>query len=153
MDHKTFLRDEVIFRAGSYAETMYEITAGKVGIYARYGTPEQQELAILGEGQIFGEMGLVEYYARSATAVALEDATAVDEISNDDFMMYFRDQPDKVLSIMRQLSSRLRETNAKYTEACRTVCEAIEAEKAGERRGKDLRSRLTGLIRQITRRD
>lgn len=152
MEHKTFLRGDVVFREGSYGETMYEITAGKVGIYARYGTDEQQELAILGEGEIFGEMGLVEYYSRSATAVALDDNTEMDEITNDDFMMYFIDQPDKVLGIMRQLSSRLRETNAKYMEACSTVREAIDAEKAGKQRGGDLRSRLSNMIRQIRRR-
>lgn len=152
MNHKTLHYGNVVFREGSYGETMYEITAGRIGIYARYGTEDQKRLAVLGKGDYFGEMGLVEYYARSATAVALEDGTEVNEISNDEFMSYFSDQPQKVLSIMRQLSARLRETNAKYTEACNTVREAIEVEKAGQRRGTSLRSRLTGMIRQITRR-
>lgn len=152
MDHKTLHYGNVVFREGSYGETMYQITAGRVGIYARYGTEEQRLIVVLGKGDYFGEMGMVEFYARSATAVALEDGTEVDEISNDEFMSYFSDQPDKVLSIMRQLSARLRETNAKYTEACNTVREAIEVEKAGKRREAGLRSRLTGMIRQITRR-
>ena len=151
MIQKTFSRGDVVFREGSYGETMYEIVSGAVGIYANYGSEQEQRLAVLGAGDVFGEMGLVECYARSATAVALKDNTTVDEIGNDDFMAYFSDQPDKVLSIMRQLSSRLRETNRKYMEACRTVYDAVEAEDAGVRRGGDLLSRLSSMIHQFMR--
>ena len=85
-----------------------------------------------------------------ATEVALEDKTAANEIGSDEFMDYLREQPDKVLSIMRQLSARLRATDERYVEACRTVYEAIEAEDANIRRSSNLRSRLTGLIHDLT---
>ena len=153
MKQVSFGKDEVIFVEGSYGETMYEITSGKVGIYAKYGSEGQTLLATLGEGEIFGEMGLVEFWARSATAVALEDDTQANEVGSDEFMSYLQDQPDKVLSIMRQLSARLRETNQKYEEACHTVFEAIEAEKANKRRSRGLRARLSGMIAQLRRSD
>lgn len=151
MNHKSFNSGEVIFREGSFGETMYEITAGSVAIIAGYGTPDEQKLATLGAGEIFGEMGLVEYYERSATAVALEDGTSVDEIGSDEFIAYLQNQPDRVLSIMSQLSARVRATQARYEDACRTVYDAIEVERAGATRGHELRSRLSDMIRQLIR--
>ncbi|MBR3235720.1 MAG: cyclic nucleotide-binding domain-containing protein [Atopobiaceae bacterium] len=150
MNHKSYDKGEVVFREGSFGTTMYEIVSGKVGIFTSYGLPEEQQLATMGAGETFGEMGVIEGYPRSATVVALEDKTAANEIGSDEFMDYLREQPDKVLSIMRQLSARLRATDERYVEACRTVYEAIEAEDANIRRSSNLRSRLTGLIHDLT---
>lgn len=133
MNNKSFKQGEIIFRQGEFAATMYDIVNGKVGIVANYGTEEEKQLAVLGEQEIFGEMGLIECYPRSATAVALEDGTAIEEISAEEFSDYFKDKPAKVFLVMKQMSQRLRETTENYTEACRTIYEAVEAEKAGRK--------------------
>ena len=133
MNNKAFKKGEVIFRESEFAATMYDILSGKVGIIAKYGTAEEKQLAVLGEQEIFGEMGLIECYPRSATAIALEDGTVVEEISAAEFSDYFKDKPTKVFLVMKQMSNRLRETTENYTEACRTVYEAVEAEKAGRK--------------------
>lgn len=149
MTSKSFKDEEVIFEQGVYQSTMYEIITGSVGIFANYGTEAECRLATLGPGESFGEMGLVECYPRSATAVALGEETVVEEIDADEFESYYASQPQKVLSIMRQMSERLRETNEKYVEACRTVFEAVEAERAAMRREKSLRSRLSGMLKSL----
>ena len=69
MNTLTFNRDEVIFEQGSYAGTMFDIVSGKVGIYTDYGTENAKFVAELGNDQLVGEMGLLECYPRSATAV------------------------------------------------------------------------------------
>ncbi len=147
MKQQTFGRDDVIFREGEFALTMYEIKSGSVGIYAAYGSDDACLLATLGSGEYFGEMGLAECYPRSATAVALEADTTVDEIDADEFSAYFEDKPEAVLTIMRALSARLRETNERYLEACEAVHDAIEAERAGERKSTSLVGKLTGMLR------
>lgn len=146
-----FACNEVIFKEGAYAETMYEVESGKVGIYAAYQTPKQRQLAVLGKGETFGEMGLVECYPRSATAVSLEDNTVLTEVTFDEFMEYMKREPDKVLSIMRQVSGRLRETDAKYKEACLTVRDAVDAERKGSKRDHSLRSRLSSMAKRFRR--
>ena len=149
MHNVTFKGNEVIFKQGTYASTMYEVTSGSVGVFAAYGTEDENRLAVFGPGEYFGEMGIVECYPRTATAVALSPNTEVVEFDAKDFSGFYQQQPDKVLAIMRQLSARLRETNKKYEEACNTVYEAIEAEKAGKKRSRSIRSRLSSMLRGL----
>ena len=127
----TFNRDQVIFRQGSFANSMYDITAGKVGVYTDYDTDSQKLLAVLEAGQTLGEMGMLEVYPRSATAVAQEDGTVLVEITEDELSDYFRNKPEKLLAIMKLLSQRIRETNEKYIDACRAVYEKDEADRTG----------------------
>ena len=78
---KSFNKGEVIFREGEYSASMYQINSGTVGIFSAYQTEDEKELTKLGSEAFFGEMGIVECYPRSATAVALEDGTEVTEIT------------------------------------------------------------------------
>lgn len=146
MKNHTYGKNEVIFREGQFALSMYQVVVGSVGIYGNYDTENYQHIATLGPGEYFGEMGLAECYPRSATAVALEENTQVDEISSDEFATYFNDKPETVLAIMRSLSTRLRDTNERYREAQRAVYDAIEAENAGKKKSASLVARLTSMM-------
>lgn len=143
MDTKRFDRGQVIFRQGEYAGTMYDICAGTVGVFAGYGTPEETQLAVFGPGDTFGEMEFIARCPRIAAAVALEEGTEARELMEADFSAYFRDKPEKVLSVMRQLSRRVRETTDSYLDACRTVYETVETEKSGGKRSSGLKERLS----------
>ena len=117
MTNRQFKKHEVIFYQGDYAPVMYDIVAGSVGVYSGYGTKKQRQIATLGPGQVLGEMGVIEAYPRSADAVALEDGTELREIADKEFADYFKDQPERVLEIMRQLSQRLRRQTEEYEKA------------------------------------
>ncbi len=146
MKQLNFEAGQVIFNEGEYATTMYGIDEGAVGIYGNFGKPNEVLLATLGPGEYFGEMGLAECYPRSATAVA-KAATTVSEIDAGEFASYFKDRPDVVLTIMRALSARLRETDQRYLEAKQAVYDAIEAERGGKKKSRSLAERLSGMIK------
>ena len=120
MKEITFGKDQVIFREGDNATTMYDILSGKVGIYKNYGAKKEQQIIVMEAGQVFGEMGMIEYYPRSATAVALED-TVVEELGESEIRDYFKTKPEKLLQLMKVLSQRVRETTQKYMNVCRTI--------------------------------
>ena len=120
MKEITFGKDQVIFREGDDARTMYDILSGKVGIYKNYGAKNEQQIIVMEAGQVFGEMGMIEYYPRSATAVALED-TVVEELGESELRDYFKNKPEKLLQLMKVLSQRVRETTQKYMDVCRTI--------------------------------
>ena len=124
-----FGHGEIIFRQGTFGKSMFDIVCGKVGIYVDYGTADEKLIAEMGEGEIFGEMGLIEVYPRSATAVALEDGTNVAEITLEEYGEYFEKYPEKILRVLRMLSGRIRETDEKYMEVCRTIYENEQAGK------------------------
>lgn len=140
MDNKRYKKGEVIFRQGDIASSMYDITWGTVGIFSDYDTPLEKKISEIKTGESFGEMGLIEYRPRSATAVALENDTRIKEITPDDFASYFKEKPGKILTIMGQLSSRLRKTTSDYIDACRTINELTELEN---------KPKSTGLLSRV----
>ena len=109
-----FSAGEVIFREGDAALAMYVIQKGSVGVWLDYDTEEKQQLSVLKEQQLLGEMGLIEACPRSATAVALEDGTVLEEISEEEFYEFFEKQPEHLLEMLRQLSARIRANTQQY---------------------------------------
>ena len=139
---KIYEKGEFIFKQGEYASCMYDICQGKVGIIANYGEDGEKTLTELGEGASFGEMGMLEAYPRSATAVALEDGTEVRVITTETFSSYFQNNSEKVYAIMTQMSRRIRALSNDYLEACRAVAETVEAEKTGAEKSSWLKKNL-----------
>ena len=128
MKEITFNKDQVIFRQGEFGAAMYDVLSGEIGIYTDYQGADEKQIAVIKAGEVFGEMGLIEVYPRSATAVALTDGTAVTELQESDLRTYLQDKPEKLLQIMRQLSRRIRETTEKYVDVCRAVSESRRAQ-------------------------
>ena len=135
-------RNEIIFSEGDKSECMYDIRLGKIGIYANYGTKEEKLLTELTKDQFFGEMGIIEGYPRSATAVAMGDMTELTVIPKADFEEYCKNNPQKAVLIMKNMSARIRDLTQNYLEACHTIAESLEAEQKGEKKGTGLLNRL-----------
>ena len=135
-------RNEVIFHEGDKSDCMYDIRLGRVGIYANYGTKEEKLLTELSKDQFFGEMGIIEGYPRSATAVALGDVTELTVVSKADFEEYCKKNPEKTILIMKNMSGRIRDLTRGYLEVCHTIAESMEAEQKGEKKSTSLLNRL-----------
>ncbi len=148
MNTLVFKKGDVIFRQGDYSEVMYDIAKGKVGVFADYETEAVQQLAELKAGDFLGEMGMIEVYPRSATAVALEDDTTLTEIGEDDLDEFFKDKPEKLLQIMKQMSERLRVVNQKYLNACRVAFENANAEATNTEKSEELKKEMDALYEE-----
>ena len=132
MTEKQFKKNEVIFREGEAGESLFQVKSGTVGIFVEYGTDDVNKLTELKKDQFFGEMAVIEVYPRSATAVALDDVNVV-EISSGEVMDYFKNDPDKIIEIMKHLSSRLRDLTIDYTDVSETIEELNLAEDKAKR--------------------
>ncbi|MAS37597.1 MAG: hypothetical protein CL610_26610 [Anaerolineaceae bacterium] len=75
----------VIFEQDDAGDCMYVIADGQVEIQVKDHTGGLNAVLIMGEGQIFGEMALLDQGARSATVVTLRDGARLYSISGDDF--------------------------------------------------------------------
>lgn len=143
-------RTEIIFNEGDKSDCMYDIRQGSVGIYANYGTKDEKLLTELTKGQFFGEMGIIEGYPRSATAVAMGSVTELAVITKDAFEDYCKENPEKTILIMRNMSGRIRDLTRNYLEACHTIAESMEAERKGEKKSSNLLSRLKRYQEEYT---
>jgi CRP-like cAMP-binding protein len=102
---RSFNAGEVVFREGDQAEELYIVQSGLVRIKAR-----NRALETLGPNSIFGELALIDAQPRSATAVAVTDAT-VAPIPEKQFLFLIRETPFFALNVMRVLAHRLRIAN------------------------------------------
>ena len=143
---KTYKKNDIIFKQGDYADSMFDITAGSVGMYDSYGTEHENRLAVLEAGHFLGEMGLIDNFPRSATAVALEDGTTLVKIGEKEFSGYFSDRPERLLEIMRQLSARVRSQTRDYKAACRILESLRQTEDEPAERSKTLQSEAKSLL-------
>jgi CRP/FNR family transcriptional regulator, cyclic AMP receptor protein len=105
---KTLKKGEVVFHEGTPSEDAYIVGLGSIEIVENTAKG-QQVLGVLGENEIFGEMGLIDGLPRSATARALEDSI-VYVLTPKTFDSLVHENPEALLPIMKILASRLRET-------------------------------------------
>jgi CRP-like cAMP-binding protein len=99
----------VLFREGERGDKMFVIRSGKVNISKRIAESELT-LAVLGPGEFFGEMALLEGLPRSAAATVVEDAMLI-EVERAAFETLVRKNGEIAVRLMRRLSSRLREAD------------------------------------------
>ena len=141
---RTFRKGEIIYHENDYEACMYDILYGSVALYQHYGTKDEVLVKRLNAESYFGELELIEARARTTTAVALEKTqTAV--ITAESFGAYFREKPATVLSIMQQMSARIRELTRLYQEACRVAAESVQAEKNGCEKSEELQKKRNEL--------
>jgi HD-GYP domain-containing protein (c-di-GMP phosphodiesterase class II) len=111
MVEKAYRKGAVIIEEHTEAERFFIICRGKIEISKRFESDEEFVLSVQSDGDFFGEMALLDEQPRSATARALEP-TVVLEISRKDFETLLYKAPMLAFRIMKELSSRLRETGA-----------------------------------------
>jgi HD-GYP domain-containing protein (c-di-GMP phosphodiesterase class II) len=111
MVEKSYRKGAVIIEERTEAERFFIIYKGKIEITKRFESDEEFVLSVQSDGDFFGEMALLDEQPRSATARALEP-TIVLETSRKNFETLLYKAPMLAYRIMRELSSRLRETGA-----------------------------------------
>ena len=105
---QTFERGETIFEEGALGAEMYAVLEGSVAITRRSQEVPETVLQVLGRGEVFGEMGLVENAPRSASARADEGGARVMVIDQAKFVYLVSQQPVFALDIMQVLCQRIR---------------------------------------------
>ena len=146
MTIRTFNKDGIIFRQGDAANGMYDIHSGSVGVYIDYGKESEKQLTTLQAGDYLGEMGVIDAYPRSATAVVLEDGTKMEEIPDKELDSYFIDRSDDLFRIMRGLARRLRERTDDYEAACRALEDLQKTYGEPEKRPESLLEKIKKVI-------
>ncbi len=103
-------RGEILFHEGDPGDRVYVIVDGKVKLGRASGDGRENLLAILGPGEMFGELSLFDPGPRNATATAVADTTLIG-LGSEDLGSWLDGRPDVSRQLLRALARRLRRTN------------------------------------------
>ena len=103
-------RGNVLFNEGDHGDRLYVIDEGKIKLGATSSDGRETLLAILGPGEMFGELSFFDPGPRNATAVALTDATLLG-VGHADLEPWLTGRPEVAAALLGALARRLRRTN------------------------------------------
>lgn len=105
-----FEPDDIMIREGEENSSVYLIVSGKVRILKDYGTENQKEKVIVGEGAFIGELSLFTRMAPNATCVAGEKTQAY-VLKHHQFQEIMRIYPQIGINLCRFFTMKLRQSN------------------------------------------
>jgi CRP/FNR family cyclic AMP-dependent transcriptional regulator len=103
-------KDGVVFFENETGDTLFMILSGRVKVTILGDDGKEIILSMLGPGDFFGEMSLLDDEPRSATAIAAQD-TELLALARGDFQTVVHDHPGITWALIRTLSQRLRRAN------------------------------------------
>ena len=103
-------RGDTIFHEGDRGDRLYVIIEGKIKLGRASGDGRENLLAVLGPGEMFGELSLFDPGPRNATGTAVAD-TVLLGVGTDDLDQWLHGRPDVARHLLRALARRLRRTN------------------------------------------
>jgi CRP/FNR family cyclic AMP-dependent transcriptional regulator len=105
-------RSTTVMAGGDATDSLYIVISGRLKVMMSDAEGKEVILTILGPGEFFGEMGLIDDEPRSASVVAIE-ACELLYISKRDFKKCLAENFDMTMAVMRGLVRRLREADRK----------------------------------------
>jgi CRP-like cAMP-binding protein len=104
---KIYHDGEIIIRQGDIGDCMYVIQEGQVEIIVEQGGREMQ-LAVRGEGELFGEMAIFEKERRSATVRAVGSVRLL-TVDEKNFLRRVHEDPSLAYRMVEMMAHRIRE--------------------------------------------
>jgi hypothetical protein len=108
-----FSPGDVVYREGEPGDEMFVVQKGKIRLTRNTGG-ESSELSVLGKGDFFGEMSLLEGLARAETAEVVEPAECL-RVNGLVFNKMITTNAEIAVRMLRKISKRLTEANDKVT--------------------------------------
>jgi CRP/FNR family cyclic AMP-dependent transcriptional regulator len=99
---------EVLFLKGDPSDGLYAIRRGLIRIGTTDDHGQQMTMNILGGGDVFGEIALLDGRSRTADAVAMED-TEMFFLPRRDLLGLLKSEPSIALQLLELLCARLRD--------------------------------------------
>ena len=103
-------RGDILFREGDQGDRLYVIGEGKIKLGRTSADGRENLLAILGPGEMFGELALFDPGPRTATATAVAEAQLI-ALGHEDLSSFLSGRPAIAATLLAALARRLRRTN------------------------------------------
>jgi CRP/FNR family transcriptional regulator len=110
MDTVNLNKGQVLFNEGERGERLYIITDGKMKLGHTSSDGRESLLAVLGPGELLGELSLFDPGPRTATATALTE-TSLMGLGHNALRPWLTGRPEVAEALLQALALRLRRTN------------------------------------------
>lgn len=120
MAQRSVAPKDILFREGEAGDFAYVLRSGKVEVL-KHAAHGEVQLAVLGEGEVFGEMALFDADERRSATVRAVEPSVLDELSAEEFQMLLARCPGDLLPFLRTMLDRLRNLNRRIAAAERAT--------------------------------
>jgi len=110
---RVFEDGQIIIQQGELGDCMYVVQAGLVEVIVTQDGSERI-MAILGQGEFFGEMALFDRAVRMATVRALGEARVL-TVDKRNLMRRIHEDPSLVYRMLLEMSQRIRDLSAEVS--------------------------------------
>jgi CRP/FNR family transcriptional regulator, cyclic AMP receptor protein len=117
---------ETLFNAGEPGDSLFIVRSGSIELFIKDTAGQKIVLTVAEEGDLFGELSLLDGGARTATAVALTE-TELLVLDRGDLLLLFQKRPDAALHMLAAMSAMTRKADELLrTRISRNVNEEME---------------------------
>jgi uncharacterized membrane protein len=117
---------ETLFQAGDPGEALFMVRSGSIELFIKDNVGQKIVLTVAEEGDLFGELSLLDSGPRTATAVALTDVELL-VLDRDDLLLLFQKRPDAALHMLAAMSAMTRKADELLrTRVARNVNEEMQ---------------------------
>ncbi len=137
---------ETLFQAGEPGESLFVVQSGEIELFIKDTAGQKIVLTIAREGDVFGELSLLDSGPRTATAVALTNSELL-VLDRGDLMLLFGKKPDAALHMLASMGSMTRKADELLrTRVSRNVNEEVQEHSTVVQRVADWLAWFSGSI-------
>jgi CRP/FNR family cyclic AMP-dependent transcriptional regulator len=109
---RVYEKDSVVLLEEDIGSALFVIIRGKVKVSRSSSDGKEVILTIMGESDFFGEMAILDGLNRSANVIAIEDSELF-IVQRNDFINLLKTYPEVSISLLQELTKRLRAADLK----------------------------------------
>ena len=110
MTKRSYQKNNMILMEDEFGDTFFIIASGSIKITRVSEDGREVILAMLGEGEFFGEMSLLDGETRSANAIAIEESDVL-ILKRHDFLLFLERFPRIAISLLTEMAGRIRKSD------------------------------------------
>jgi CRP/FNR family cyclic AMP-dependent transcriptional regulator len=110
VDRRELPAGTTLFQAGEPGESLFVVSTGEVELFIKDTAGQKIVLTVARDGEIFGELALLDRGARTATAIALVD-TELLELDRDDLLLLFQKTPEAAVRLLAAVGHMTRKAD------------------------------------------
>jgi uncharacterized membrane protein len=126
IDYEKLDAGQMLFQTGDPGDSLFIVHSGEIELYIKDTAGQKIVLTVARQGEMFGELALLDSGPRSATAIALMD-TGLLVLDRDDLLLLFQKRPDAALHMLAAMSNMTRKADQLLrTRVSRNVNEEVQ---------------------------